>query len=92
MRMLVSHDVFRERVNFVLARSGMSYAAFARKAGLDRSTLSQLLTGLLFGVEPVDPITIGVSALLLVTVALFAAWIPARTAMAVDPMMALRGD
>ena len=45
MRMLVSHDVFRERVNFVLARSGMTYAAFARKAGLDRSTLSQLLTG-----------------------------------------------
>ena len=42
MRMLVSHDVFRERVNFVLARSGMTYAAFARKAGLDRSTLSQL--------------------------------------------------
>jgi transcriptional regulator with XRE-family HTH domain len=37
--------VFRERVNLVLSRSGLSYAAFARKAGLDRSTLSQLLTG-----------------------------------------------
>jgi transcriptional regulator with XRE-family HTH domain len=43
--MPVSHDVFRERVNLVLSRSGLSYAAFARKAGLDRSTLSQLLTG-----------------------------------------------
>lgn len=41
----ISHDVFRERVQEVLRRSGLSYAAFARKAGLDRSTLSQLLTG-----------------------------------------------
>ncbi|MBY0613047.1 MAG: helix-turn-helix domain-containing protein [Beijerinckiaceae bacterium] len=41
----VSHDVFRERVNQLLARSGLTYAAFARQAKLDRSTLSQLLTG-----------------------------------------------
>jgi putative ABC transport system permease protein len=60
--------------------------------GVAAIPLSQLLTGLLFGVEPVDPITIGVSALLLVAVALFAACIPARTAMAVDPMTPLRGD
>jgi ABC-type antimicrobial peptide transport system permease subunit len=60
--------------------------------GLAAIPLSRLLTGLLFGVEPVDPITICVSAVLLVVVALFAAWIPARTAMSVDPMTALRGD
>ena len=41
----ISHDVFRERVNQLLARSGLTYAAFARQAKLDRSTLSQLLTG-----------------------------------------------
>ncbi len=41
----LSHDIFRERIKQVLARSGLSYAAFARQAGLDRSTLSQLLTG-----------------------------------------------
>lgn len=45
MKLPVSHDLFRERVRQVLARSGLSYAAFARQAGLDRSTLSQLLTG-----------------------------------------------
>ena len=54
--------------------------------------LSELLKGLLFGVEPADPPTIAVSALLLVAVAVAAAWIPARRATAVDPIAALRSD
>jgi putative ABC transport system permease protein len=54
--------------------------------------LSQLLTGLLFGVEPADPPTIAASALLLVAVAVVAAWVPARRATAVDPITALRGE
>jgi transcriptional regulator with XRE-family HTH domain len=45
MRPPVSHALFRQRVEMVLARSGMTHAAFARQAGLDRSTLSQLLAG-----------------------------------------------
>jgi ABC-type antimicrobial peptide transport system permease subunit len=58
--------------------------------GLAAIPLSRLLSGLLYGVEPVDPPTIAVSAVLLVAVALIAAWIPARTATAVDPITALR--
>ena len=58
--------------------------------GLAAIPLSRLLSGLLFGVEPVDFPTIAVSAVLLMLVALIAAWIPARTATAVDPMTALR--
>jgi putative ABC transport system permease protein len=54
--------------------------------------LSELLTGLLFGVEPADPATIAASAVLLVAVAVVAAWVPARRATAVDPITALRGD
>jgi putative ABC transport system permease protein len=54
--------------------------------------LSALLKGLLFGVEPADPPTIVVSALLLVAVAVAAAWIPARRATAVDPLTALRSE
>jgi len=54
--------------------------------------LSQLLTGLLFGVEPADPATIAASAFLLVAVAVVAAWVPARRATAVDPITALRPD
>jgi predicted permease len=60
--------------------------------GLLAVPLSSLLSGLLFGVRPVDLPTIAVSAVLLLVVALVAAWIPARRATAVDPMIALRSE
>ena len=54
--------------------------------------LSKLMSGLLFGVTPLDPATIAGAAVLMMVVALTAAWIPARRATAVDPMIALRGE
>jgi putative ABC transport system permease protein len=60
--------------------------------GLAAVPLSSLLKGLLFGVEPIDPTTIGLAAALLVVVALAASAIPARRATAVDPMTALRSE
>ena len=60
--------------------------------GVAAVPLSQLLKGLLFGVEPADPLTIAIAATLLVAVAVVAAWIPARRATAIDPITALRGD
>jgi putative ABC transport system permease protein len=60
--------------------------------GLAAIPLTGLLKGLLFDVEPIDPPTIGVAAVLLVTVALAASAIPARRATAVDPMRALRSE
>src|SRR6185369_11015309 len=47
--------------------------------------LSTLLKGLLFGVEPIDPPTITLAAVVLIGVALAAAAVPARRATAVDP-------
>jgi hypothetical protein len=50
----------------------------------------QIIRGQLFGVTPADPLSMITSALAMIVVALAAAWLPARRAAAVDPMLALR--
>jgi predicted permease len=52
--------------------------------------VTRLLAGVLYGVSPTDPATYGAVALLLVTVAALAAWVPALRATRVDPLVALR--
>ena len=50
------------------------------------------LESLLFGLEPHDPLTITLAAILLLTVAAVAAYVPARGAARVDPLLALRHE
>lgn len=52
--------------------------------------LTRVLATLLFGVSATDPLTFGAIALLLMLAALLACWIPARRAMKIDPLVALR--
>jgi len=54
--------------------------------------LARLVSTLLFDVSPSDPWTFAIVAALLLAVAAIAGYVPARRAMRIDPMLALRGD
>jgi len=70
---------------------GMTPALIGVAIGLGASfAMARAISGLLFGITATDPITFVAVAALLLSVALLACFIPARRAMKVDPMVALR--
>jgi putative ABC transport system permease protein len=82
----------RDVLRFV-TRDGMVQAGLGLLAGLAASlALTRILASQLFAVSALDPPTFASVALLLVAVAVAACYIPARRAMSVDPVVALRHE
>jgi putative ABC transport system permease protein len=91
IRMAVGAD--RRSVTRLLLWSGLRLVVFGAAAGLVLALLlARLLEGLLLGVDALDPLTFAVVPVVLVGVALLAAWVPARRAGRVDPSAALRAE
>jgi predicted permease len=74
------------RQGLTLTALGVVIGLFAGAAG------AQLLRSLLFGISALDPIAFVGAALLFGAVSLAASYLPARRAMRVDPMVALRAE
>jgi putative ABC transport system permease protein len=79
------------QVLLLVLRQGLLLTVFGVVLGLGAAfALTRLLSGLLFGVEAVDVSTFTTISLLLVIVSLLACYLPARRAMRIDPLQALR--
>jgi ABC-type antimicrobial peptide transport system permease subunit len=72
---------------------GMKLTAIGIAAGLISAfALTRVMRSLLVGVGSSDPVTFGSVMLLFVVVAVFAAWLPARRAARLNPLVALREE
>jgi putative ABC transport system permease protein len=77
----------------LVLRQGLILSVLGVASGISVSLAgTRVLRGLLYGVAPTDPATFAGVALLLVAVALVACLVPARRALRVDPIVALRHE
>jgi predicted permease len=91
VRMALGAD--RGAVLWLVMREALLLVIAGAVAGLPLAFLAgRSLSSLLYNVVPLDPAAYGIAASLLLLVAALAAWLPARRASRIDPMVALRGD
>ncbi len=80
----------RDVIGMVLGQ-GIKLVSLGIMIGLAGAwALTRVLTTLLYGVKPTDPLTFVAVPVLLIAVAILACWLPARQAASVDPLTALR--
>jgi len=77
----------------MFVRHGLALAGIGVAIGLATAAgLTRLMSSLLFGIKPLDPLTYALGALLLGLAAALAIYLPARRASAVDPVEALKTE
>jgi ABC-type antimicrobial peptide transport system permease subunit len=77
----------------LILKQGMRLTVIGIACGLVLAfAATRLLTGLLYGIRPGDPLTYAAVSLLLATVALVSCYVPARRAASIDPMKSLRAE
>jgi putative ABC transport system permease protein len=77
----------------LVVSEGMMRVTLGLAIGLTTAAaVTRTLEAFLFGITPLDPLTLVITAVLLCAVALAACYLPARRATRVDPLMALRTE
>ena len=83
----------RRDVVMMIVRQSLLLALGGSVAGMVVAAISgRLLKQFLFEVSPLDPLTFASVPVLMLLLALVAAWVPARRAASIDPMKALRTE
>ncbi len=77
----------------LIVGQGTKLALFGLSVGLTALfPLTRLMGGLLYGISATDPLAFGAVVIILLVVAMSACYLPARRALRVDPMIALRRE
>lgn len=83
----------RARVRVMVLRESAWLTVAGVAIGLAAAlALGRLVKSMLYGLAPNDPISLAIAAILLLAIALSAAWLPAARASRIEPMEALRHD
>ena len=91
MRVALGAD--RRSVERLVVGEGLRLATVGLVVGILSALAStRLLASLLYGVSPADPASFVVIGLLVVAIACVASWVPARRAVRIDPVAALRAE
>lgn len=89
IRMALGAD--RAGITALVVHEASALVAIGAAAGLVLTPIAgRAATGLLYGLQPADPVTLAATLALLSAVGLLAAYVPARRAAAVDPASAIR--